>query len=75
MKLLLVHWRDAASFHIGWVSKEDAAKDKCPIGRSVGWELKRDDTELVLVASEIDNEISCDIHIPLSTIVSEEVLR
>lgn len=75
MKLLLVSWRDAASHHIGWASLSDIAKIKAPIAQSVGWEVTRDLTQLVICSSLVDDEGSLTTVIPLGMIVSEELLR
>jgi hypothetical protein len=79
MRLLLVTWADAASFHIGW-AEPDEVDSKAPHQvRSVGWERRRVGEApagfLQLVASVVDDgSMSGDVIIPLGCILEERVL-
>lgn len=74
MKLLLVIWRDAISNHVGWAKTAEVAKQQCPVVRSVGFELRRTKRHLTLVSSEMEDECSGDLSIPLGMIVNEKEL-
>jgi hypothetical protein len=76
VRLLQITWRDAiSSQNNGWTSKEEMSKQRCPLVRSVGWELKRTHTEVTLVASVVDDgDVGSDVSIPLGMIVSEREL-
>lgn len=79
MKLLLVIWVDAASFHLGWADPEEVDGKKPHRVESVGWERRRVGTApdgfLQLVASVVDDgSMSGDVIIPLGCIISERAL-
>lgn len=73
--LLLVRWRDAVTGGSGWRKRKKVRKQRCPIVKSVGWELERTDHELTLVSSMVDNEVDGDVTIPLGWIVEERRLN
>lgn len=73
--LLLVTWRDAATNHAGWAKLTEIAAATPPIVRSVGWLLKRTKRHIVIAASIVGDEGSCDVVIPLGMIVSEKELK
>jgi hypothetical protein len=77
--LLLVRWLDAHNYPINWTLIEEVEPYLCEV-RSVGWEIYRDDKQLVMsadVAEDIDGEtqINAFFAIPVGCIVSEEILR
>lgn len=74
MRLLLVRWHDAETKYTGWADLEEIKKHQPPVAQSVGWELHRDSVRLILVASLIDEQGSCDTTIPIGMIVEEKEL-
>jgi hypothetical protein len=73
--LLLIRWRDAATFHAGWEKLDKIAQQTPPIVFSVGWLLKRTKHHVVIVSSIVGDEASCDVVIPTGMIVSEKELK
>lgn len=77
--LLLVRWLDAHNYPIMWTLVEEIEPYVAEV-KSVGWEIYRDEKQLVMsadIADDIDGETQINAYfaIPVGCIVSEEILR
>lgn len=77
--LLLVRWLDAHNYPVSWTMVEDIEPYVAEVS-SVGWEVYRDERQLVLsadVADDIDGETQVNSYfaIPRGCIISEEILK
>ena len=77
--LILVRWLDAHNYPVNWTLLEEVEPYVAEV-RSVGWEIYRDEKQLVMsadIAPDISGEtqINSFFAIPVGCIVSEEILR
>jgi hypothetical protein len=73
--MLLVHWRDIESRHLGWAKKKKMKKAKPPLCKTVGFELKRTKKKLVLIGTDCADEGSVLTVIPVGAIAGEWILE
>jgi len=82
-KLIFVEWHDAFGVSSDWQEITDVVKETKPLlVRSVGWEIHRDDSCLVIVPHLSDvghdrtNQQGCgDMTIPVACIVREQEIK